>query len=182
MLQEAIPFDYVTLMIWATGFGDREDAPFWRPWCRSAVYAGSASSIRIPPPAPTRCAARPTYARSGDADGLQDCRRTDRGEFLHDPAEQHRYRLDFAVAFDDRHDGRQDQALGNRSTRCDADTSEAGCSWSMRSNSPAVKVPSCSTEMPTSSSAPILDSRRRTRPVRSTLGEPSLDPGDRCYG
>ena len=76
-----------------------------------------------------------------------------------DLATRYRHRRDFAVAFDDGHDGRrQDQALQNRSTRCDAEASQAGCSWSMRNNSPAVKVPSLSTELPTSSSEPILDS------------------------
>ena len=55
-----------------------------------------------------------------DANRFQDPRRIGRCNFLRYPPKQHRHRLHFAVAFDNRQNGRQAQALRNRSTRCGA--------------------------------------------------------------
>ena len=55
-----------------------------------------------------------------DANRFQDPRRTAGCNFQRNPSKQHRHRLHFAVAFDNRQNRRQAQALRNRSTRCGA--------------------------------------------------------------
>ena len=63
-----------------------------------------------------------------DANRFQDPRRIVRRNFLRYPPKQHRHRLHFAVAFDNRQNGRQAQSLRNRSTRCGA--ASRGSGWS----------------------------------------------------
>ena len=55
-----------------------------------------------------------------DANRFQDAGRIAGCNFQRNPSKQHRHRLHFAVAFDNRQNGRQAQSLRNRSTRCGA--------------------------------------------------------------